>query len=138
MTDKERAALLKRADEERKNAYAPYSGITVGAALLTDGGEIYTGANVENAAYSPSVCAERVAIFKAVTEGKRNFRAIAVSGGRCGERYTAGFSPCGVCRQVMQEFSGEELEIILFSEEGAPEVHRLEGLLPLGFDKKLM
>ena len=138
MTEKERAALLERADEERSSAYAPYSGITVGAALLTDEGEIYTGANVENAAYSPSVCAERVAIFKAVTEGKRRFRAIAVSGGRCGEKYTAGFSPCGVCRQVMQEFSDGELEILLPSEDGTPEVPELGDLLPLGFDKKLM
>ena len=138
MTDKERRALLQAAEDARACAYAPYSGITVGAALLTDDGSIYAGANVENAAYSPSVCAERVAIFKAVTEGRRNFRAIAVSGGRCGERYTAGFSPCGVCRQVMREFSDEGLEILLLSEEGAPEIHTLGDMLPHGFDKKLL
>ena len=138
MTDRERRELLQAAEDARACAYAPYSGITVGAALLTEEGEVYRGANVENAAYSPSVCAERVAILKAVTEGGRKFRAIAISGGRCGAPHTPSFAPCGVCRQVMQEFFDSDTEILLFSAEGEPSVSTLGDMLPLGFDKKLL
>lgn len=100
MTEKQLVALAKDA---MRGAYAPYSGYTVGAALLCADGAVYTGCNIENASLTPTVCAERVAIFKAVSDGRRDFSAIAVAGGRQGS--IAGFfPPCGVCRQVLREF----------------------------------
>lgn len=104
--------LIEMAKEAAKHAYAPYSGFTVGAALLTKSGKIYTGCNIENAAYSPTNCAERTAFFKAVSEGERNFDSIAIVGGLNGnfEEYC---SPCGVCRQVMSEFCESDFRIIL-------------------------
>ena len=100
MTEKQLVALAKDA---MRGAYAPYSGYTVGAALLCANGAVYTGCNIENASLTPTVCAERVAIFKAVSDGRRDFSAIAVVGGRQGS--IAGFfPPCGVCRQVLREF----------------------------------
>lgn len=104
--------LIEMAKEAAKYAYAPYSGFTVGAALLTKSGKIYTGCNIENAAYSPTNCAERTAFFKAVSEGERNFDSIAIVGGLNGnfEEYC---SPCGVCRQVMSEFCESDFRIIL-------------------------
>ena len=123
--------LLKIADEARKSAYAPYSGKTVGAALLTADGKLYKGANIENAAFSPTICAERVAIFKAVYDGARDFVAIAVAGGDEGKAATADFSPCGVCRQVMAEFCREDFKIIL----GEDEEISFSELLPYGFNK---
>ncbi|MBQ7387032.1 MAG: cytidine deaminase, partial [Clostridia bacterium] len=98
--DEKRAELARAALKARESSYCPYSHFAVGAALLTRSGKMYTGANIENAAYTPTVCAERVAIFKAVSEGIREFSAIAVVGGKAAE--TAGlFPPCGVCRQVL-------------------------------------
>ena len=105
--------LYRLANEARKNAHAPYSKITVGAALLCKSGRIYTGANIENCAFSPSVCAERVAFFEAVNKGERGFAAIAVAGGKEGEEAKSIFSPCGVCRQVMAEFCGADFKVIL-------------------------
>lgn len=134
MTDEKKRELYALAEEARGRSYSPYSGVSVGAALLTDSGRIYIGSNVENAAYSPSVCAERVAIFKAVSEGERRFVAIAVAGGRSGERSADCFSPCGVCRQVLSEFCDGELEVILREGESVTS-HRLDGLLPLAFNK---
>ena len=126
-------ALMKRAQEARKNSYSPYSHFRVGAALLTKGGKIYTGCNIECAAYSPTNCAERTAIFKAVSEGEREFEAIAIIGGTEGE--TAEFcAPCGVCRQVIAEFCGMDFKIILGNEEKY-EVFTLEQLLPYSFGK---
>ena len=93
-------ALVQEALQALQNAYVPYSGFKVGAALLTKAGKVYTGCNIENAAYGPSNCAERTAIFKAVSEGEREFAAIAVVGGKDGV-VTDIFPPCGVCRQVM-------------------------------------
>ena len=104
--------LYRLAKEARKKAYAPYSKITVGAALLCDSGRIYTGANIENSAFSPSVCAERVAFFEAINKGERGFAAIAVAGGKEGEGAKSIFSPCGVCRQVMAEFCGADFKVI--------------------------
>ena len=130
MTDKE---LLERALDARKNAYAPYSGFFVGAALLTKDGKVYTGCNVENAAYSPSNCAERTALFKAVSEGEREFSAIAIVGGK-GESVNAICTPCGVCRQVLTEFCDHTLRVIL----GTPDDIRrytLGELLPFSFGK---
>ena len=102
--------LLALAKEAMMGAYAPYSGFFVGAALLTKNGKVYTGCNIENAAFSPTNCAERTAFFKAVSEGEREFAAIAVVGGKGGV-ITSLCSPCGVCRQVMQEFCGPDFVI---------------------------
>lgn len=122
--------LLSMAEEARKNSYSPYSGITVGAALLAKSGKIYLGTNVENVSYSPSLCAERCAFGAAITAGEREFSAIAVVGGKTGEPPEKLFSPCGVCRQVMAEMCGKEFEIILSEDDS----FTLSELLPLGFD----
>ncbi|MCI8354559.1 MAG: cytidine deaminase [Lachnospiraceae bacterium] len=126
------AELIKSAMEARKKSYAPYSGYQVGAALLTNELRIYTGCNIENAAYTPGICAERTALYKAVSEGKRRFRAIAVAGGR-GEELQYAF-PCGVCRQVMREFvvPGEFVVIVAKSPEDY-KIYSLEELLPESF-----
>lgn len=125
-------ALCKKAIEVCEKAYSPYSGVCVGAALLTADGKIYTGVNIENGAYSPTVCAERVAFFKAVSEGEREFSAIAIAGVRDGE-ILENFPPCGVCRQVMAEFCGEEFKILLVKSEDCFEETTLGALLPKSF-----
>ena len=116
-----------------KKSYSPYSHFTVGAALLTKEGKIYTGANIENASYTPTVCAERNAIFTAVHEGERDFEAIAIVGGHEGD--VKGITaPCGVCRQVMSEFCSPDFKVILVtSEEGDYEITTLGELLPYCF-----
>ena len=123
--------LLQMAEKARENAYAPYSDFTVGAALFAENGKVYTGCNIENASYSGTVCAERTAIFKAVSEGVRHFTAIAVSGAKKGQKgdYCA---PCGVCRQVLSEFCAPDCKVILGSEERYT-VYTLGELLPLSF-----
>ena len=129
--DRERLGRL--ALEARKNAYAPYSHFAVGAALLTKNGKVYTGCNIENAAFSPTSCGERTAFFKAVSEGVKGFDAICVTGGMNGvvTDYTA---PCGVCRQVMMEFCDpKEFQIIVEIDEERYIIKTLEELLPLGF-----
>lgn len=113
-------------------AYAPYSGFCVGAALLDQNGRIFTGCNIENAAYTPSNCAERTAFFKAVSEGSREFRAIAIVGGRNGN-WEQFCPPCGVCRQVMREFCSPEFEIVLGTKDGKRRVMLLKELLPESF-----
>ena len=126
-------ALMESAAAAREFAHAPYSSYCVGAALLAEDGRIFTGCNVENAGYSATNCAERTAIFKAVSEGARSFTAIAVVGGRRGE-VSAFCAPCGVCRQVLIEFCSPDLAVIL----GTPEdfsVHTLGELLPFSFTK---
>ena len=125
--------LCESAIAARERSYCPYSQIAVGAALLCADGSIYTGANIENAAYSPSVCAERVAIFKAVYDGKRKFKSIAVAGGRAGEEVTGLFPPCGVCRQVLREFCGLDLMLYMAKENGEFESRTLGEMLPLSF-----
>jgi cytidine deaminase len=129
MTHRELAQL---AIDAMGHAYAPYSGHWVGAALLCSDGTVYQGANLENAAYGPTVCAERVAIFKAVYDGHRDFSAIAICGGPNGDikKFCA---PCGVCRQVLREFCRDEFEILLVGPEGALEVCTLGQLLPHSF-----
>lgn len=123
--------LLQQAIEARKNAYCPYSGFSVGAALLCEDGTVFTGCNIENASYSPTNCAERTAIFKAVSEGKRMFQAIAIAGGRDALELCY---PCGVCRQVMAEFCDPfEFKIICGTSEDAIEVLTLAQLLPKSF-----
>ena len=123
--------LCKLAIEAMAHAYAPYSGFKVGAALLCADGTVYQGCNIENAAYSPTNCAERTAFFKAVYDGHRDFTAIAVCGGKDGV-ITGAFPPCGVCRQVMREFCGDDFLIYLVNEKGFETV-TLSDLLPFGF-----
>ncbi len=128
MTDRE---LMELAQKARENSYSPYSHFRVGAALLAKSGKVYLGCNIENASYPASNCAERTAIFKAVSEGERDFEGIAIVGGREGE--DCGLcAPCGICRQVMCEFCAKDFRILL----GNPakfKVCTLEELLPLSF-----
>jgi homotetrameric cytidine deaminase len=126
------ANLAAAAVEARENSYSPYSGFSVGAALLTKSGKVFTGCNIENAAYSPTLCAERVAMAKAVSEGEREFAAIAVAGGKAGGEPQYCY-PCGVCRQVLFEFG--DMEVIIAKKPDDYCVHRLAELLPHGFGK---
>ena len=125
-------ALCTAAIEAMDRAYAPYSGYKVGAALLTADGKVYTGCNIENASYTPTVCAERTAIFKAVSEGDRDFAMLAVCGGKDG-KLSGAFPPCGVCRQVMAEFCKPEFRILLGAEGEDYAAYTLAQLLPCGF-----
>jgi cytidine deaminase len=118
-------ALAQVARAARERAYAPYSGYKVGAALLGKNGTIYTGCNVENAAYPSTICAERVAVTKAISEGEREFVAIAIATSNAG-------SPCGTCRQVMFEFA-PEMTVLLVDDVNIAAEHRLSDLLPVGF-----
>ncbi len=126
--------LFKLANAARAASYCPYSGFSVGAALLTKSEKIYTGVNIENSSFTPTVCAERVAFFKAVSDGEREFAAIAIAGGKFGCDPNESTPPCGVCRQVMGEFADSDLKIIL-SGGDTPLVYTLGELLPMGFDK---
>ncbi|MCL2351485.1 MAG: cytidine deaminase [Firmicutes bacterium] len=128
--------LAFRAAEARANAYAPYSCFLVGAALLTKGGKIYTGCNIENAAFSPTNCAERTAFFKAVSEGERDFTAIAVAGWAQGAQSGRAY-PCGVCLQVMAEFcEAESFLVYAVDAAGGIEAFLLKNLMPYGFGKQ--
>lgn len=132
----DKSNLVKLAIEARKFSYSPYSNFRVGAALLTKSGKIYTGCNVENAGYTPSNCAERTAFFKAVSEGDRDFQAIAIVGGPA-EGIKDYCAPCGVCRQVMMEFCDyETFEIIIGKSEDDYKGFTLQELMPLGFGPK--
>ena len=128
------AKLLEVARRARVLSYSPYSEIAVGAALLAESGKVYVGANIENAAFSPSVCAERVAFFRAISDGERKFVKIAISGGRRGDTATKKFAPCGVCRQVMSEFCDGNFRILLES-NGAIASYALVSLLPEAFGR---
>ncbi len=133
MPETEIQELIGTAIGQLAYSYAPYSGFRVGAALLAQNGRVYTGCNIENAAYGPSNCAERTAFFKAVSEGVRQFRAICVVGGQDG-KLTDFAPPCGVCRQVMMGFcSPEEFEIILATTTESYKVYKLKELMPMGF-----
>ena len=128
--------LCELAKEAMMHSYSPYSGYKVGAALLCADGTVYQGCNVENASYTPTICAERTAIFKAVFDGKRDFSAIAVCGGKDG--VIAGlFPPCGVCRQVMREFCGDDFKIYMVTPAGYEETTLAE-LLPFSFSNANM
>lgn len=130
---KEYKELITFAIEAREKSYSPYSKFKVGAALLCADGEIYTGCNIENAAYTPTNCAERTAFFKAVSEGERDFKAIAIVGGT-EDKELDYCAPCGVCRQVMREFcSLKNFEIILAKSINEYKVYTLEELFPEGF-----
>ena len=127
--------LIAMAIEAMGHAYVPYSGYKVGAALLCADGTVYQGCNIENAAYGPTNCAERTAIFKAVYDGHRDFTAIAVCGGKDGV-ITGSFPPCGVCRQVMREFCGEDFLIYMVGANGSYQTVNLGQLLPFSFNPK--
>ena len=128
--------LISLAITAMDKAYAPYSRCKVGAALLCKDGTVYTGCNIENAAYSPTNCAERTAIFKAVSEGHREFAAIAVCGGKDGV-LSGTFPPCGVCRQVLREFCGDDFPIYLADGTGNFATYTLSQLLPNSFQADL-
>ena len=127
-------ALVDSALSAREKSYCPYSGFAVGAALLTEDGTVYTGANIESASYTPTVCAERVAMFTAIHKGERSFSAIAVVGGKQGEDVSAYCAPCGVCRQVLSEFCAPDLPVILFDGKATKSIP-LSTLLPESFSK---
>ena len=129
--------LIRCAIDMLAFSYAPYSHFKVGAALLAKNGKVYGGCNIENVAFSPTNCAERTAFFRAIAEGVREFDAIAIVGGKDGV-LTEYSPPCGVCRQVMQEFCNpSEFKIILAVSETNYKVYTLSELLPLGFDVEL-
>lgn len=126
--------LCRQAEQARERAYCPYSHFAVGAALLARSGKVYTGCNMESAAYSPSICAERTAFAKAVSEGEREFTAIAIVGGKEGEACQGECPPCGVCRQVMREFCHPEAFLVLLpSNDFEYKEYTLSQLLPFGF-----
>ena len=127
--------LIDKAHDARAASYSPYSGIAVGAALLASSGRIYLGANIENASYSPTICAERVAFFKAISAGEREFVAIAIVGAKADEEPSGNFPPCGVCRQVMSEFCGPEFMIVLGTRDNFEMIPFAE-ILPHSFTKE--
>ena len=122
--------LIAAARRARKNAYAPYSRFTVGAALMTTSGKIITGCNVENSSYSLTICAERTALVKAISEKQTKFRAIAIA-----SAHIAPVPPCGACRQVISELAGN-VDVLLCGRRGKPKLMKLHALLPLPFSKK--
>ena len=124
--------LCELAKEAMGHAYVPYSGYKVGAALLCADGTVYTGCNIENASYTPTICAERTAFAKAVSEGQRDFVAIAICGGKDGV-IDGRFPPCGVCRQVMREFCNDEFIVYMAGRDGKFESRTLAQLLPDSF-----
>jgi len=134
MTDKE---LILKAQEAMNNSYSPYSQFKVGAALLTESGKVYAGCNIENVAFGPSICAERVAFFKAISEGEKNFSKIAVVGGKNGIISSA-TPPCGVCRQVMREFCSDDFEILIVKENENYDKVLLKDLLPYSFKPEIL
>ena len=129
--------LIKFAINAMDNAYAPYSGFRVGAALLTTNKNVYTGCNIENASYSPTNCAERTAIFKAVSEGEKSFEKIAIVGGNNGV-ITDYVTPCGICRQVMREFCCNNFAIIVAKSESDYKEYKLIDLLPDSFGANML
>ncbi len=129
LTDEQRTQLIQKASEARRYAYAPYSNYLVGAALLTTSGRVFTGCNVESAAYPTSMCAERVAVFKAVSEGERQFVAVAVV-------TSNGGTPCGACRQVLAEFGLQTLVLIADTSGTLKQEATLADLLPGAFTPK--
>lgn len=131
MTDKE---LVKTAVAAMEKSYTPYSGFKVGAALLAGDGRVFVGCNIENAAYPAAICAERTALGNAVSAGAREFLKIAIVGGKNGE-ITDYCPPCGICRQVLSELCGEDLEILLYNGKDIKS-YRLSELLPLSFGRK--
>jgi cytidine deaminase len=133
LTKEQTSLLVSAALEARQLAYAPYSHYTVGAALLTKDGDLFCGGNIENASYGATNCAERTAFFKAVSEGKRAFRAISIAGGMEGREPEEYAYPCGICRQVMKEFCDEDFLVLVVRNKEDYREYRLSELLPFGF-----
>lgn len=133
----DRKLLIEKAIERIEDAYAPYSKFHVAAALLCQDGTVFTGHNIENAAYSATICAERNVFFQAVSAGKKHFREIVICGGKNGiiEDYCA---PCGVCRQVMREFCQPDFKIILAKSRTDYKAYTLEELLPVSFGPEFL
>ena len=129
----EKQELIRKALEAREMSYSPYSHYRVGAALFAEDGSLYQGCNIENASYGTTNCAERTAIYKAVSDGKRRIKAIAIAGGKEGVEPADYAYPCGICRQVMQEFGDDDLRIIVAKSLTDYREHRLKELLPYGF-----
>ena len=129
--DMDSLALVSKACEAMKSAYTPYSGFKVGAALLTKGGKVYTGCNIENASSTPTICAERVAFFSAVRDGERDFCKIAIVGGKGGVISSFTY-PCGVCRQVMREFCRGDFTLVFYDGEKTAE-YTLDEMMPHSF-----
>ena len=136
MEEKDIKILIKKALEMRNFSYTPYSHYNVGAALLTADGRIYTGCNIENASFTPTNCAERTAFFKAVSEGVKDFKAIAIVGGAEGAEVLDDCSPCGVCRQVMSEFCKDDFKVICAKSEDDYRIENLTEVLPYRFGPK--
>ena len=124
--------LCRAAIQAMKQSYSPYSDFKVGAALLTKDGKIYTGCNIENASFSVTVCAERTAVFKAISEGETEFAMLAIAGGKNG-KLQGEVPPCGVCRQVLSEFCDKDFPILLVTDENNFKQYTLGQLLPLTF-----
>lgn len=133
LMEKEIVGLIAAALEARNMAYTPYSHYHVGAALLTADGKVYQGGNIENASYGAANCAERTAFFKAVSEGEHDFKAIAVTGGLEGQEPVDYAYPCGICRQVMQEFCKDDFQVIVAKSTEEYQCYSLAELLPFGF-----
>ena len=134
MIDKEMTLkLIEAALEARNKAYVPYSGYTVGAALLTVEGQIIQGCNIESASYGATICAERTAVFKAISERRRKFCAIAIAGGMQGKAPIDYAYPCGICRQVLKEFVEDDFLVIVAKSSTDYQQYRFEELLPHGF-----
>ena len=133
MSEEEKRELIRKALEAREMSYSPYSHYRVGAALLTEDGSLYQGGNIENASYGAANCAERTAIYKAVSDGKHRIKAIAIAGGMEGAEPVDYAYPCGICRQVMLEFGDDDLKIIVAKSVADYREHILKELLPYGF-----
>lgn len=133
LSQQETENLIGQAMKAREYSYSPYSGFSVGAALLCKNGQTFRGCNIENTAFGPSNCAERTAFFKAVSEGNRDFCAIAIVGGKTGEELKNLTFPCGVCRQVMAEFCKPDFLVIVAKSEKEYKVYPLQEILPHGF-----
>lgn len=137
LSEREEQELIREALKAREKAYAPYSGFGVGAALLTKEGKIYLGCNIENSSYGATNCAERTAIFKAVSEGEKDFKAIAIVGFPINSEQGSPFPdyayPCGICRQVMSEFCSEDFLVLVAKNEGDYLSFRLQELIPHSF-----
>ncbi|MDY3051706.1 MAG: cytidine deaminase [Ndongobacter sp.] len=140
LSDSGYRTLVEEAKLSMEQAYVPYSGFRVGAALLDGAGRVWRGCNIESASYTPTNCAERTAIFKAISEGVRDFRAIAIVGRapHAHELTQDATAPCGVCRQVMAEFCSGDFEIVLCNARDEVEIWTLEEMLPLRFTKESM
>ncbi len=134
LTEELKKELAAAAMEARKNAYVPYSHFSVGAAVLTESGEIYSGCNIENASYPAGICAERTAIFYAVSRGHRRLRAVAVTGGQLGQEADDFCAPCGICLQVMSEFCSIDCPLIIVKDEEHMQCLTLGDFLPHIFD----